>query len=63
MSKSMSKYKKSWILLQEKVANRAVCPEEKREMMYKNEVYAEISALMATLAADVMCDEVEDEEK
>lgn len=59
----MNKYKKAWILIHEKVANRAVCPEEKREMMYKSDIYAEISAMMAEVLAEMMCEEVEDEKK
>lgn len=59
----MNKYKKAWILLHEKMANRAICLEEKKEMAYRNEVYAEISAMMAEIAADAMCDEVEDERR
>lgn len=59
----MSKYKKAWILLHEKVANRAVCPDEKKEMAYKSDIYTEISAMMAEVLAEMMCEELEDEKK
>lgn len=54
------RYKKAWILLHEKVANRAVCPEERAEMAYKSDIYAEISAMMAEVLAEMMCEELEE---
>ena len=59
----MSKYKKAWILLHEKVANRAACPKERAEMAYKSDIYAEISAMMAEVLAEMMCEELEGENK
>ena len=59
----MSKYKKAWILLHEKVANRVIRPKERAEMAYKSDIYAEISAMMAEVLAEMMCEELEGENK
>lgn len=56
----MGKYKKSWILLHEQMAKRAIQQDDAKALVYKNEVYSEISALMAEIASNMLRSEVKD---